>query len=98
VYGDGNAHGAGGLQFGAVHVFWQGTRTELAAPAQPERDQALVPGTPTSSARRRAARARAHYRAPEGRDPPCEFTMTVDVIEPMGMETMVFFTVNGLHD
>jgi multiple sugar transport system ATP-binding protein len=31
----------------------------------------------------------------EGRDPRCEFTMTVDVIEPMGMETMVFFTVNG---
>jgi multiple sugar transport system ATP-binding protein len=31
----------------------------------------------------------------EGRDPRCEFSMTLDVIEPMGMETMVFFTVNG---
>jgi multiple sugar transport system ATP-binding protein len=31
----------------------------------------------------------------EGRDPRCEFSMTPDVIEPMGMETMVFFTVNG---
>jgi len=31
----------------------------------------------------------------EGRDPQCEFTVTLDVVEPMGMETMVFFTVNG---
>jgi multiple sugar transport system ATP-binding protein len=31
----------------------------------------------------------------EGRDPRCEFSMTLDVIEPMGMETMVFFTING---
>ena len=31
----------------------------------------------------------------EGRDPRCEFTVTLDVVEPMGMETMVFFTVNG---
>ena len=31
----------------------------------------------------------------EGREPRCEFAMTLDVIEPMGMETMVFFTVNG---
>jgi multiple sugar transport system ATP-binding protein len=30
----------------------------------------------------------------EGRDPRCEFTVTLDVIEPMGMETMVFFKVN----
>ena len=30
----------------------------------------------------------------EGREPRCEFAMTLDVIEPMGMETMVFFTVN----
>ena len=29
----------------------------------------------------------------EGREPRCEFAMTLDVIEPMGMETMVFFTV-----
>jgi len=31
----------------------------------------------------------------EGRDQQCEFTVTLDVVEPMGMETMVFFTVNG---
>jgi multiple sugar transport system ATP-binding protein len=31
----------------------------------------------------------------EGRDPRCEFTVTLDVVEPMGMETMVFFTING---
>ncbi len=31
----------------------------------------------------------------EGRDPRCEFTVTLDVVEPMGMETMVFFTVDG---
>ena len=31
----------------------------------------------------------------EGRDPRCEFAVTLDVIEPMGMETMVFFKVNG---
>src|SRR3974390_2206940 len=30
----------------------------------------------------------------EGRDPRCEFTATLDVVEPMGMETMVFFTVD----
>ena len=31
----------------------------------------------------------------EGRDPRCEFSVALDVIEPMGMETMVFFTVAG---
>jgi len=31
----------------------------------------------------------------ETRDPRCEFTVTMDVVEPMGMETMVFFAVNG---
>jgi multiple sugar transport system ATP-binding protein len=31
----------------------------------------------------------------EGRNPNCEFTVTLDVVEPMGMETMVFFTING---
>ena len=25
----------------------------------------------------------------------CEFAVTLDVVEPLGMETMVFFTVNG---
>jgi multiple sugar transport system ATP-binding protein len=29
------------------------------------------------------------------RDPRCEFTVTLDVVEPMGMETMVYFAVNG---
>jgi multiple sugar transport system ATP-binding protein len=31
----------------------------------------------------------------EGRDARSEFTVTLDVVEPMGMETMVFFTVGG---
>jgi multiple sugar transport system ATP-binding protein len=30
-----------------------------------------------------------------GRDDGCGFTATLDVVEPMGMETMVYFTVNG---
>jgi multiple sugar transport system ATP-binding protein len=29
------------------------------------------------------------------RDPNCEFAATLDVVEPMGMETMVYFTVDG---
>jgi multiple sugar transport system ATP-binding protein len=38
-----------------------------------------------------------HITEPRGeaRDPRCEFTVTLDVVEPMGMETMVFFTVNA---
>jgi multiple sugar transport system ATP-binding protein len=38
-----------------------------------------------------------HITEPRGeaRDPRCEFTVTLDVVEPMGMETMVFFKVNG---
>jgi multiple sugar transport system ATP-binding protein len=38
-----------------------------------------------------------HITEPRGeaRDPRCEFTVTLDVVEPMGMETMVFFTVSG---
>ena len=40
--------------------------------------------------------ARAHHRAARrGRDTHCEFSATLDVIEPMGMETMVFFSVSG---
>ena len=31
----------------------------------------------------------------ENREPSCEFAVTPEVIEPMGMETMVFFTVSG---
>jgi multiple sugar transport system ATP-binding protein len=31
----------------------------------------------------------------EARDARCEFTVTLDVVEPMGMETMVYFAVNG---
>jgi multiple sugar transport system ATP-binding protein len=30
-----------------------------------------------------------------GRADGCDFDVTLDVVEPMGMETMVFFTVNG---
>src|SRR6266851_7883313 len=33
----------------------------------------------------------------EGRDARCEFTVTLDVVEPMGMETMVFFTIEGIE-
>ncbi len=29
------------------------------------------------------------------RDQACEFTATLDVVEPMGMETMVYFRVDG---
>ncbi|MGB6732419.1 MAG: TOBE domain-containing protein, partial [Xanthobacteraceae bacterium] len=29
------------------------------------------------------------------RDSSCEFSATLDVVEPMGMETMVYFTVDG---
>src|SRR5438445_2374835 len=31
----------------------------------------------------------------EGREPRCEFTVNLDVVEPMGMETMVFFTIGN---
>src|SRR5690348_15362249 len=31
----------------------------------------------------------------DGRGPRSEFTVNLDVVEPMGMETMVFFTVGG---
>src|ERR1051326_3042153 len=31
----------------------------------------------------------------EGREPPCAFTVNLDVVEPIGMETMVFFTVGN---
>jgi len=31
----------------------------------------------------------------DGHDPRYDFTVTLDVVEPMGMETMVFFTVEG---
>ena len=30
-----------------------------------------------------------------GRGEPSQFSATLDVVEPMGMETMVFFTING---
>ena len=38
-----------------------------------------------------------HITEPRGenRDARCEFGVTPEVIEPMGMETMVFFTVGG---
>jgi multiple sugar transport system ATP-binding protein len=34
-------------------------------------------------------------RGGDQRNPLCEFTVTLDVVEPMGMETLVFFTING---
>jgi multiple sugar transport system ATP-binding protein len=38
-----------------------------------------------------------HITEPRGesRDARCEFSAALDVIEPMGMETMVFFGMNG---
>jgi multiple sugar transport system ATP-binding protein len=37
-----------------------------------------------------------HITEPRGgRDAASEFSVTLDVIEPMGMETMVFFTIDG---
>src|SRR5215475_7427946 len=38
-----------------------------------------------------------HITEPRGeaREPRSEFTVNLDVVEPMGMETMVFFTVGG---
>src|SRR6266571_5119128 len=33
----------------------------------------------------------------EQRGSACEFTVPLDVVEPMGMETMVFFTVKGIE-
>src|SRR5215470_15116092 len=38
-----------------------------------------------------------HLTEPRGdtRDANCEFSVPLDVVEPMGMETMVYFTVNG---
>src|SRR5919206_1726192 len=40
-----------------------------------------------------------HITEPRGeqRDPNCEFTVPLDVVEPMGMETMLFFTLNGVE-
>jgi multiple sugar transport system ATP-binding protein len=32
-----------------------------------------------------------------GQSSPATFSVTLDVVEPMGMETMVFFTVNGIE-
>ena len=34
----------------------------------------------------------------EGRYPRCEFTVTMDVVEPMGMETMIFFRPGPAHE
>jgi multiple sugar transport system ATP-binding protein len=31
----------------------------------------------------------------QDRDPNCEFVTTLDIVEAMGMETMVYFTVDG---
>jgi len=68
-------------------------------------DELSFPVPPTHAARYQGAVGKdlifglrpEHITEPrgEGREPRCEFTVTLDVIEPMGMETMVFFTVNG---
>jgi multiple sugar transport system ATP-binding protein len=68
-------------------------------------DNLAFPVPPTHTARYRPSVGKdlilglrpEHITEPrgEGRDPRCEFIMTLDVIEPMGMETMVFFTING---
>jgi len=65
----------------------------------------VLPVPPTHTARYQPSAGKAlifglrpeHMTEPrgEGRDPRCDFTVTLDVVEPMGMETMVFFTVNG---
>ena len=38
-----------------------------------------------------------HITAPrrQDRDPNCEFETALDIVEAMGMETMVYFTVDG---
>jgi multiple sugar transport system ATP-binding protein len=40
-----------------------------------------------------------HLTEPRGdeRDQRCEFTVPLDVVEPMGMETMVYFNINGVE-
>jgi multiple sugar transport system ATP-binding protein len=68
-------------------------------------EELVFPVPPTHTARYRPSVGKdlifglrpEHITEPrgEGRDSRCEFTMTLDVVEPMGMETMVFFTVNG---
>src|SRR6266567_1065570 len=42
------------------------------------------------------AKLRVQMRT-EQRGSACEFTVPLDVVEPMGMETMVFFTVKGIE-
>jgi multiple sugar transport system ATP-binding protein len=54
-----------------------------------------------SAFRRQAAdlwhQAGAHHRVPNTSDPPKSgtFTALLDVVEPMGMETLVFFPIGG---
>jgi multiple sugar transport system ATP-binding protein len=36
-----------------------------------------------------------HITEPRRSDPGREFSATLDVVEPMGMETMVFFRIDG---
>ena len=62
------------------------------------------PVPPTNAARYRSAVDKQlilglrpeHITEPRhnGRDDGCQFAATLDVVEPLGMETMVFFTVN----
>jgi multiple sugar transport system ATP-binding protein len=70
-------------------------------------DHLGLPVPETHAARYRSAVGKAlllglrpeHITEPKGdhREPRCEFTATLDVVEPMGMETMVFFTVKGIE-
>jgi multiple sugar transport system ATP-binding protein len=68
-------------------------------------DQILLPVPAAQAPRCRTAVGRdlllglrpEHLTEPRrnGADDGSEFSVTLDVVEPMGMETMVFFTVNG---
>ncbi len=68
-------------------------------------DAIVLPVPASRSARYRSAAGRElilglrpeHVTEPRhnGRGEDSDFTVTLDVVEPMGMETMVFFTVNG---
>ena len=67
-------------------------------------DQLALPVPEDRAERYRAAAGRdmifgirpEHLTEPRGgRDERCEFSAAPDVVEPMGMETMVFFGVNG---
>ena len=72
-----------------------GCRTHLSFPV-PESRAARYRALDRQGADVRAA-ARAHHRdaRPASDSQGAEFTVTLDVVEPMGMETMVFFRIDG---